>query len=404
MVYHLRSIWLIILLLCCFSFIAKGLAQDAPHTLELSHTEIRWLQNHPVLRVANETDWPPFDFNESGQAKGLGIEYFELLAGKIGIEIEFVFGYSWVELVDLFKKKEIDVMPVFYKNKARSEFTLYTNSYYKGKLGVFTNDRSAVQSYSLIGKRVGMEAAHGSRPLVKDSVSGVKITEVTYKTDLVRQLATNKLDAIIGNPFVFYYIARENQISNIRLTDYLPLTQEEQNNTSLHIGVRKDWPILHGILVKAMATVTEEEMAAIENKWANIEIVEPTAWRSILYVLAVVIVVVIFLLWNNKRLNQMVAAQTQELQNMNEELELQVLKRTKKLTDINEELNASLEEVRKLRGILPICAHCKKIRDDKGYWNQIEAYIQQHSEAEFSHSICQDCASELYPDIQLYDK
>ena len=55
-------------------------------------------------------------------------------------------------------------------------------------------------------------------------------------------------------------------------------------------------------------------------------------------------------------------------------------------------------EMKILRGILPICASCKKIRDDKGYWNQIETYIQEHSEVAFSHGICQECAIKLYPD------
>jgi hypothetical protein len=53
--------------------------------------------------------------------------------------------------------------------------------------------------------------------------------------------------------------------------------------------------------------------------------------------------------------------------------------------------------VRTLRGILPICASCKKIRDDKGYWNQLESYIRDHSEAEFSHSLCPECIEKLYP-------
>lgn len=65
------------------------------------------------------------------------------------------------------------------------------------------------------------------------------------------------------------------------------------------------------------------------------------------------------------------------------------------------ELQASLSEVKTLSGLLPICAHCKRIRDDKGYWDQIESYIQKHSEAEFSHGICQDCIKELYPDLGL---
>jgi PAS domain S-box-containing protein len=67
------------------------------------------------------------------------------------------------------------------------------------------------------------------------------------------------------------------------------------------------------------------------------------------------------------------------------------------------ELRQALKEVKQLGGLLPICSHCKKIRDDKGYWNQIEAYIQDHSDAEFSHSICQECAKKYYPDMDIYD-
>jgi PleD family two-component response regulator len=65
----------------------------------------------------------------------------------------------------------------------------------------------------------------------------------------------------------------------------------------------------------------------------------------------------------------------------------------------NTELQAALAKVRTLSGLLPICASCKKIRDDKGYWNQIEAYISDHSEAEFSHSVCPECMNKLYPDF-----
>jgi hypothetical protein len=63
------------------------------------------------------------------------------------------------------------------------------------------------------------------------------------------------------------------------------------------------------------------------------------------------------------------------------------------------ELNKGLSELKNLRGILPICANCKKIRDDEGYWNRIEKYIMEHSEAEFTHSICPDCTRELYPEL-----
>lgn len=66
------------------------------------------------------------------------------------------------------------------------------------------------------------------------------------------------------------------------------------------------------------------------------------------------------------------------------------------------QLEIALNSIKTLQGMLPICSQCKKIRDDKGYWNQIESYISEHSEAEFSHGVCPECSKKLYPDY-IYD-
>ncbi len=68
------------------------------------------------------------------------------------------------------------------------------------------------------------------------------------------------------------------------------------------------------------------------------------------------------------------------------------------------DLQLALEEIKELSGMLPICAHCKKIRDDSGYWHQIESYIEKHSHAEFSHGMCQECTEELYGDTEWFQK
>ena len=68
------------------------------------------------------------------------------------------------------------------------------------------------------------------------------------------------------------------------------------------------------------------------------------------------------------------------------------------------ELQEALNNIKTLRGMLPICASCKKIRDDKGYWNRIEGYIESRSEALFSHSICPECTEKLYGDEDWYEK
>lgn len=66
---------------------------------------------------------------------------------------------------------------------------------------------------------------------------------------------------------------------------------------------------------------------------------------------------------------------------------------------LHHELEEALANVKVLRGLLPICASCKKIRDDKGYWNHLEVYIRDHSEADFTHGICPDCMKKLYPHL-----
>ena len=63
------------------------------------------------------------------------------------------------------------------------------------------------------------------------------------------------------------------------------------------------------------------------------------------------------------------------------------------------ELQEALAKIKTLSGLLPICSYCKKIRDEKGYWNQVEVYIQKHSDADFSHSICSECMEKYFPEF-----
>ena len=76
-----------------------------------------------------------------------------------------------------------------------------------------------------------------------------------------------------------------------------------------------------------------------------------------------------------------------------------IKKRNLQRENLLKNLQQALSEVKTLKGLIPICASCKKIRTDKGYWEQIEKYISEHSEAEFSHSICPECGKKLYPEI-----
>ena len=76
-----------------------------------------------------------------------------------------------------------------------------------------------------------------------------------------------------------------------------------------------------------------------------------------------------------------------------------IIRDVTRLEKTTEQLQGALDSVETLEGLLPICANCKNIRDDDGYWHRVEIYIRNNSKAEFSHGICPACAQKLYPDI-----
>ena len=76
-----------------------------------------------------------------------------------------------------------------------------------------------------------------------------------------------------------------------------------------------------------------------------------------------------------------------------------IIKDFSRLEKTTERLQLAIDNIKTLEGLLPICSNCKNIRDDDGYWQQVEVYIRQHSKAKFSHSICPECAHQLYPDL-----
>lgn len=109
----------------------------------------------------------------------------------------------------------------------------------------------------------------------------------------------------------------------------------------------------------------------------------PSAWLSAFSSFAIVLGLVIFIVGS-----------------IGHKLNLKV----RELNRMNEDLQKAHNEIKILRGIIPICSICKKIRDTSGYWNKLEAYIQDHSEAVFSHGVCRDCGKEHYPDLDIWDE
>ena len=250
-------------------FWGYSLATAQVPEMELTKTEADFLRANPVIKVANEMDWPPFDYTELGRPKGFSIDYIKLIAKKSGFKIQFINGYTWNELLERFKNKSIDVLPVFFHNKDRESFTLFTKPYYDVKLGVLTRGEGerVKKIADLTGKRVGIQESHGSIPMLKSMAPGINFLESAENETLIELLATRQLDAVIGNTLLLAYLVKRNQAITMHLEAFTDVSLENEINVSFHMGVHVDSPILHRILVKAQESVSPSEMARIEQKW-----------------------------------------------------------------------------------------------------------------------------------------
>ena len=101
------------LLVLLFSLTLNSATQEK---LQLTEAEKQWVQQHPIIRVSNELNWPPLDFFDDGQPIGFSVDYVKLVADKLGIKVQWISGYSWKELVQMARDKKVYVLQSISKN------------------------------------------------------------------------------------------------------------------------------------------------------------------------------------------------------------------------------------------------------------------------------------------------
>ena len=114
--------------LICY-FLGAGLVTANETQFELTEPEKAWIQANPEIAIGNEINWPPFDFTRNEEATGYSIELIRLITQKVGLTPKFINGVQWDELLKLFKKGEIDVLPAVYRSNERLKFMVFTKPY-----------------------------------------------------------------------------------------------------------------------------------------------------------------------------------------------------------------------------------------------------------------------------------
>ena len=295
-----RSLLLIIVLLAT--------SVQANH-LEFSPDEKKWIEQHPVVTIGVDPEWPPFEYiNDEGQHSGLAADYLQLIGEHIGIEFRTVQGLSWAQVIEKAKSRELDLLPAVRISEERKQYLNFTKPYIDFPMVILIRqDQSFVGGLSgLEGKNVTVVHSYVTHELLREIHPGINLHPKENIDFALKALATGEVDAYVGNLASISYAVNRLGLTNLKVSAVTPYS------FPLSLAVRNDWPDLVPILQKALDSVSTAEKNAIRQKWIHIGMTSGYDRKTVLMVvLPIVAIFLTFLLvslYNNKRLQREVEA------------------------------------------------------------------------------------------------
>ena len=235
--------------------------------VELSPAEQTWMGRHRVWRVANELDWPPFDFVENGKPVGFSIDFIKMAAQNVGAELHFINGHSWEELLALFKKGQLDILPAVYRTEERDAFIAFTAGYADNPsvLILHANDEKTTELNHLAGRPVAVVAGYATAQVMKTRHPDIRQMPVKDVAEGLKAVSMGGADAFVGSLGVIAHVMEKNFIPNIRIAGDARLKTRDESR--LRMGVAKDRILLRNILEKGLDAITADEIKRIRQRW-----------------------------------------------------------------------------------------------------------------------------------------
>ncbi|MES9958768.1 MAG: transporter substrate-binding domain-containing protein, partial [Sedimenticola sp.] len=236
----------------------------------LSDSEEGFLKAHPVIRVASEPDYVPFDFRVDGEPTGYSIDYTELLLDRLGVKIEYVKD-TWDNLLKRAEQGEVDLVHSIFNSPAdRERYLSFTRPYKEVVTAILVRDESeeVVRLEQLAGRRVALAKGDSLVSIVSREVPTAELLLFDNYNQVLTAVAVGHADAAVTELPVAAYLIRSLSLTNLKITGGLRNIGDRDQRYRL--AVRKDWPELVSILNKTMATLTHEELRVLDERWMTL--------------------------------------------------------------------------------------------------------------------------------------
>lgn len=232
--------------------------------IKFTKEELQYLQNKKVLKVQNDSNLPPYNFNEDGLQKGFSIDYMNLIANKLAIEVQYVQG-NWDNFLNMLENNDLDLMLNVLKSKKREKKFLFTSKpYASSPLAMLTRlDHKDVHTFKeLEGETMALVKGYHSYDRVKNNYPKINIYPTTNTYSMIEAVATKKADASYGLKTVLDYNINKHLFTNLKTME-----NHDDKELSFYITVNKENKVLKSIIEKVQEKISKEEIKELEKKW-----------------------------------------------------------------------------------------------------------------------------------------
>ena len=291
--------------------------QEPEERVQLNATERAWLDQNHTVRV-RAAEWPPYlIIKENEPPRGITIDYLELITKRTGINFEYeVTRQPFVEFLKSTKEGQgPDMTAIIAQSTERQEYLSFSTPYIFAPYVIFAREQNEIflDINDLAGKTVAVVKGHVMQHFLEKDFPEIELLLFDNDEQALRALSTGNADAYIGNLTVSTHIIQKRGLSNLRVVASTPYGDQ-----ILSMGNRKDWPELTSVLNKALASITEEEKTAIQNKYIalkyeqGLDRVKVIRW-TLTFVATTIAVLLLFVFWN-WQLRRKVGVRTADLE------------------------------------------------------------------------------------------
>ncbi|MBF0471596.1 MAG: transporter substrate-binding domain-containing protein, partial [Gammaproteobacteria bacterium] len=236
--------------------------------IDITDEEMAWLKDHPVIRVANDSEWPPFDFFENGTTKGYSMDYMRLLAEIIGIRLEFVQDASWDKLIERFENRDLDLITAYEDSPDHRKYAHFTEPFLETfESIIIRKDTPFLKDYrDLYGKKIAVIRGYDFEEEIRNHHPQIDMVLVDSPLDGLRKVQYGEAEALLENSAVAAYLIEKHAFTNLMLAGNPSLPGLELGD-KIAIAIRKDWPELHALFSKAMKVLTESQKLTLQRRW-----------------------------------------------------------------------------------------------------------------------------------------